>query len=295
MLHSEISELEVVKEQREEAIEIAKANCIKLKNFIKYGIPSFMERMPGYTTSILSQTDSYMNKHDIKCDILTDELEDNCFVVRMKSFINSLPETYRSIFVSVYINGKSIRSFHRSDIYTILKRGYLKLAIFDSTIDYTAEQEMKYQNLKVSHNAKKTVIIKRMKAKLTVLQSLYLSKAVLIKTNEYNYYSLINVSARQNQFNYYVEMIRWINELHTLKANTGLCPKDALMKFITDVDWKYLDTSDRRNLNKGILALAYLDPDIHYTYEELKYDSSEYVLGTAFLNAIKNFQFSLPI
>lgn len=294
MMYS-IRELQLLKEQRDEAIELAKTNCLKLKNFCEFGIPSLMERMPNYTTSILAYSGTGTGNHDIKCDLLTAEQRDNEFVDRMKSLIRVLPEAYRDIFISVYINGKSARSFQRGDIYTILKRGYLKLAIIDSTIDYTSEKEMDYQNLKDSHNAKKTMTVKRMRTKLMELQSLYLSNSIIIEKNHLNQYQLINRSANQCKFEFYAEMISWINELHAIECYSGINPKDALMRFIMDAEWKYLGTTDRRNLNKGILALAYLDADINYSYDELKYDVSEYQQSIKFLTAIKNFQFRLPI
>ncbi len=294
MLYS-MQELQLFKEQRDEAIEIAKSNCLRLKHFGEYGVPTFIERMPQYTTSILAQSDTNTGNHDIKCDLLTAEQQDIEFVNRMKKLICTLPEAYRNIFISVYINGKAIRSFHRGDIYTILRRGYLKLAIMDSTIDYTSEKEMNYRNLKESHNTKKTMTIKRMRAKLLELQSLYLSNEINIETDHLNQYSLINRSADQHKFDFYAAMISWINELHAIECYSGMNPKEALMKFIMDADWKYLDTTDRRNLNKGILALAYLDPDINYSYEELKYDVTEYQESIKFLTALKIFQFRLPI
>lgn len=290
---STIKQLQLISEKREEAISSAKENCQKLKNYITYGVPSVIDRMPNTSTSILKSSDTN-NHHDIKCEVITAELNDYDFIMRMRNLIYSLSDTYRNTFISIYVDGKSIRSFHRNDIYTILKRGYLKLALLDATIDYSAEDEMNYQNFKVSHNSKKNRIIKKMKTKLFELQSLYLSGAVQIKKDEYNKYSLINHSASVDQYDFYSQCIKWINELHAIKGS-GMDAKEAIMKYIMDIDWKYLDTSDRRSLTKGLLALAYLDNDIDYTYEELKYDSIEYSIGTSFLVSLKNFQFQLPI
>lgn len=290
---STIYQLRSISEKREEAISTAKENCQKLKNYITYGVPSVLDRMPNTSASILKSTGS-TSHHDIKCEVITAEINDYDFINRMRSIIYSLSDTYRNIFVSVYIDGKSIRSFHRNDIYTILKRGYLKVALLDATIDYSAEDELNYQNLKVSHNSKKTRIIKKMKAKLLELQALYISGAVIIEKDQFNQYSLINHNAKKEQYNFYSEFIKWINELHVIKS-TGMDAKEVIMKYVMDAEWKYLDTSDRRSLTKGLLALAYLDNDIDYTYEELKYDAIEYSISTSFLISLKNFQFQLPI
>ena len=106
--------------------------------------------MPNTSSSILKSSGS-ANPHDIKCEVITAEQNDYDFIYRMKKLIYSLSDTYKNTFISIFIDGKSIRSFHRNDIYTILKRGYLKLALLDATIDYSAEDEMKYQNYKLSH------------------------------------------------------------------------------------------------------------------------------------------------
>ncbi len=289
---STIHQLQVVSDKREEAISSAKENCRKLKNYVIYGVPSVIDRMPNTSTSILKSGDSN-NYHDIKCEVITEEQNDYDFIHRMKKLIYSLPDTYKNTFASIFIDGKSIRSFHRNDIYTILKRGYLKLALLDATIEYSAEDEMKYQNYKLSHHTKKTKIIKKMKAKLFELRSLTISGAVKFEINEFNQHTLINLSASEEQFIFYSEFVKWINELHAIKSH-GMNSREAIMKYITE-DWKYLDTSDRRSLTKGLLALAYLDNDIDYSYEELKFDSLEYSISAAFLTALKNFQFQLPI
>ncbi len=290
---STIYQLQLISEIREEAIATAKENCQKLKNYITYGVPSVIDRMPNTSSSILKSSGS-ANPHDIKCEVITAEQNDYDFIHRMRKLICSLPDTYKNTFVSIFIDGKSIRSFHRNDIYTILKRGYLKLALLDATIDYSAEDEMKYQNYKLSHKTKKTKIIKKMKAKLFELRSLTISGAVKFERDEFNQYTLINLSVSEAQFIFYSEFVKWINELHVIKSHS-MNSKEAIMKYITDVDWKYLDTSDRRSLTKGLLALAYLDNDIDYTYEELKYDAIEYSISTSFLISLKNFQFQLPI
>lgn len=290
---STIYQLQLISEIREEAIATAKENCQKLKNYITYGVPSVIDRMPNTSTSILKSSDSN-NHHDIKCEVIAAEINDYDFTNRMRNLIYSLSDTYRNIFVSIYLDGKSIRSFKRNDIYTILKRGYLKLALLDASIDYSAEDEMNYQNYKLSHSNKKTKIIKRMRAKLFGLQSLYISGAVRIEKDELSKYILINQSASIDQYNFYSQCMKWINELHAIKSSS-LNAKEAIMKYVMDIDWKYLDTSDRRSLTKGLLALAYLDNDIDYTYEELKYDAIEYSISTTFLISLKNFQFQLPI
>lgn len=147
---STIYQLQLISEIREEAIATAKENCQKLKNYITYGVPSVIDRMPNTSSSILKSSGS-ANPHDIKCEVITAEQNDYDFIHRMRKLICSLPDTYKNTFVSIFIDGKSIRSFHRNDINTILKRGYLKLALLDATIDYSAEDEMKYQNYKLSH------------------------------------------------------------------------------------------------------------------------------------------------
>lgn len=290
---SMINQLQLVSAIREEAIDTAKENCQKLKNYVIYGIPTVLDRMPNPSTSVLKSSGSN-NHHDLKCDIITDELNDYEFVHRMKTLINSLPDTYKDTFVSVYINGKPISSMYRSNIYTVLNRGYLKLALLDATINYSSRDELAYQNLKVSHNTRKKQIIKKMKAELYDLRSLYLSGRVEIEKDDFGRYVLLNRSADVETYNYYADMLRWINQLSMIK-NVKTDSKKAIMKLIKDSDWKYLSTTDRRAITKGLLALAYLDQHINYTYEELKYDAKDYFISMAFLASLKNFQFQLPV
>lgn len=290
-----IHQLQLISEKREDAILVAKENCHKLKNYIAYGIPSVIDRMPNPSTSVLKSSNGTTNHHDIKCDVITEELNDYDFVNRMKNLIYSLPETYKGTFISIFIECKPINGSYRSNVYTLLNRGYLKLAISDATIDYLAEDELTYQNLKISHNTQKKQIIKRMKSSLYGLRALYLSGQVeIIKNDKNDLYSLLNHSANKEQFIFYANVIQWINELHCF-GSSSMDSKEAIMKLIMDTDWKYLSTSDRRSITKGLLALAYLDKDIDYTYAELKYDASEYFISTAFLVALKNFQLQLPI
>ena len=224
---STINQLQLISEKREDAIAAAKVNCQKLKNYMTYGIPSVIERMPNTSNSILKSSDSN-NHHDIKCEVITAEQNDYDFIYRMRKLIYSLPDTYKNTFVSIFIDGKSIRSFHRNDIYTILKRGYLKLALLDATIDYSAEDEMKYQNYKLSHKTKKTKIVKKMKAKLFELRSLIISGAVRIEKDELSKYILINQSASIDQYNFYSQCMKLINELHLIK-NSSLNAKEAII------------------------------------------------------------------
>lgn len=289
-----IHQLQQISEKREDAILITKENCHKLKNYITYGVPTVIERMPNASTSVLKSSSS-TNHHDIKCDVITDELNDYNFIDHMKSLIFSLPETYKETFISVFIDCRPISTLYRTNIYTLLNRGYLKLAILDTSIEYYAEDELNYQNLKVSHNTRKKQIIKKMKANLYNLHALYLSGQVeIIKDEKTNLYSLKNHTINKEQFTFYDNIIQWINEFHSF-GSSSMDSKEAIMKLIMDTEWKYLSTSDRRSITKGMLALAYLDKDIDYTYEELKYDASEYFISTSFLVALKNFQLQLPI
>ena len=72
---STIHQLQVVSDKREEAISSAKENCRKLKNYVIYGVPSVIDRMPNTSTSILKSGDSN-NHHDIKCEVITEEQND---------------------------------------------------------------------------------------------------------------------------------------------------------------------------------------------------------------------------
>jgi len=89
---STIHQLQVVSDKREEAISSAKENCRKLKNYVIYGVPSVIDRMPNTSTSILKSGDSN-NHHDIKCEVITEEQNDYDFI-RCRIRIKTLSQAF---------------------------------------------------------------------------------------------------------------------------------------------------------------------------------------------------------
>ena len=67
-----------------------------------------------------------------------------------------------------------------------------------------------------------------MKAKLFELRSLIISGAVRIEKDELSKYILINQSASIDQYNFYSQCMKLINELHLIK-NSSLNAKEAII------------------------------------------------------------------
>lgn len=293
-------ELQELSQKRDDAIYQAKLNCKKLRNFMKYGIESFSDRLPSSSSSIIKRPEGFATEISSKyLNIITDEEKDKYFIEKMIVLIANLKDPLRDLFIKVYIEGKSMSSIHRKDKYKIAERGYLKLALLDADIDYTFSDDVKYNNLHDAHVMKTDRIMKEIKARLKTVKSLYISKHINLYLDEHGYIVVENLKMTDEnssiKFSYIHTLISWINELNALTSTVGLPPKDAIYKFIMEDDWKYIDTSDRNNLVKGMLALAYLDDDFDYSYEDIEYDAMRKCRSKKFVAELQEFQFQLKL
>lgn len=314
MLKITFYEFKQLAERRKNAISDAKMNCEALRTLVFYGVPNFIDRVPSCTSSILIMPTGSSTTTDSKYNtILTQEQDDQIFIRKMINLINSLSDTYKEIFVDVFINCSKKSSYYnnegkeylnRKDIYKILERGYLKLALVDYEINYSIFEECKYNNFLTSQKEKQKRMVAIMKLRLKELQTfLILENIKLIDTNtgaafsieekiffeENRTFSLVNINLLKKDFDRLNIFIKWLNELFWGDQ------KAALLKFLLTKDWKYLDTTDRSNLTKGLLALALLDPETDYTYLEFNNDLNRLGNSRRFIELFKNYQFGLSI
>lgn len=293
-------DLKSLVEQREDAIAQSKLNCKKLKTFMTYGVDSFVDRLPSFSTSILKRPEGFSVSSNNKYVVaLTDEIKDKEFIERMCLLFAHLKEPYKEVFIAYFIKNTKIKDIYPgttgNSVSKILERGYLKLALLDAEIDYSYCDEVQYKLKNEEHKTKRNLIIKQMKARLYLVQSLMINNTILLTTNSDGFLIVENVKMEYEEYKIIFNLIQWINNLCTLSSKSGLSPKDAVIKFIFDNDWKYLGTTDRNNFLRGILALAYLDESINYSIEQFEYDVYSNCKSQSFINEIKNFQFSLKV
>lgn len=289
-------ELKNLIKRRENAIEDVKLNCKRLRNFMKYGVESFSDRIPSTSTSIMKQPSGYkINSDIIYINALDEELQDKLFIEKMIVLFANLKSPYDEVFKKHYIEGRKLKDIKRSNNSNILSRGYIQLALLDGDISWNYNDELKYNDILDGHDATTNKIIREMKARLRVLRSYHLSKMICIFHDDKGVLHIENIRLGDKEFEFLEKLIDWINQLEGLSFASTMSPKEAVYKYIMDTNWKYLDTANRTSLLKGLLALAYLDEDIPYDKEDIEFDAIHKCRSNSFVKELRNFQLILPL
>ncbi len=285
-----------LEERRQEAIIQVKLNCLKLMNLHKYGVKSFYDRLPPFTSSVIKASDGSRGNADEKyLSALTQQEQEYDFIGKMKQLFQKMEDPYCELFFECYVSCKPIKNINRPDKHTILNRGYLKLALLDADIDYNYMDEIEYQDQKERHNQQTSQVIKKMKAQLKSVYTYYLNHNIDLYLNEDTTVIIKNLNLQQDDYLPLQELVAWINEIDSISFTSGRSPKLCVYKFIVDPEWKYLDAVDRKSLLKGILTLAYINHDMNYCKEDIERDAIVRCNSKHFLREIKNFQFSLHL
>lgn len=228
-------------------------NLNRYASLINHGIPSAFDRVPSTTTSLIKvNTDQVhpLNLGEKIVNAITDEQEDNVFIRKYTSIINSLPELEREVIIYRYINQytfsqimegyKGINVISHPTMY--IDRAFTNIALLDEDIPFTVDD---YIEIKSKNN--------NLKNKYSIYK-----KTTLIYLQQYK---------NQN------------NKMNADSSNIDLDEMEKSLKCIAEVDKKWLLSyafKEKSNytpdqyirIRRGILSFVYANHEFDCSDEE---------------------------
>ena len=231
--------------ERYQAIEEVKERLNLIASFYELGVPSIIDRVPSFTTSLLQVNTSGSNSsNDLGSKVTTancaEELDFE-FFGKYKKIIASLKEPYKDAITQIYINSKKLVELKKKNdhIDERLNEAYLQIAVLDDTIPYSISDYLAFRKYEQEQRAIKNTNKK---------EAIELIQLYCFNTSKAN------------------EMNRYTSEILELLPETD---REELILYIHNQNNKR-SAYQYRLVNRAILSFAFL-------HKKFEYSEADYV------------------
>ena len=270
MEHISKEEMCKLEAKRSDAIFEVECNCSQFRDFMYNGIPSFTDRIPSFSSSIIFSSSGGSSKDlgTIVAERADEEDKDREFVNKMTMLLSNLREPFKEIFTRLYVNCevpgkvKEGLGLENTYFYQLLKDGYHELALLDCDIDYSFQDSNALKRVDKIRERNKKVIKSVVHAKLNDLKALILNKRIYLKEGFKCKYK--SVSEDEKEFaQYLIEVIRELEKEEQQTIYDVLTKSSSLINKTSNWYRKY---------ERASLKIALYSNNIDYSFSDFQVD-----------------------
>lgn len=270
MKHISKEEMHILEMKREDAIFEVECNCSLFRDFMYNGVPSFTDRIPSFSSSIIFSSSGGTSKDlgTIVAERAYEEDEDRKFIKKMTVLFGNLKEPFKEIFTRLYVNCeetskiKEELGLENSYFYQLLKDGYQELALLDCDINYSYQDSNLLKRVDKIRERNKKAIKNVVNAQLNDLRVLILNKHIYLKEGFKCKYK----NASEDETVFAQELLSIIRELEKEEKETIYDVLTKPQNLIKKTSHWY------RKYERACLKLALYSNDIDYSFEDFQRD-----------------------